>query len=102
MNCVQNRADVDAMPDVARQRDTQAAAIGRTVDSRDHGLPQPVNPRGEVGDAFLPPHARPRELQPGARVVRIGVRQVKTRAESAPGAGEHDDPAVVVRARFRR
>ena len=96
MNCVQNRADVEREPDIAGQRDAEASAVGGTVDRRDHRLPKTVYPRGEVGDALLPAHARPRELRAAARLRRVRVGQVQARAESPPRPGDHHDPAVVV------
>jgi hypothetical protein len=83
-------------PDVAGQRDAEASAVGGAVDCRDHGLPKSVYPRGEVRDALLPAHAGPRELGAAARLRRARVGQVQTRAESAPGPGDHHHPAVVI------
>jgi hypothetical protein len=54
--------------------------------------------RGEVRDELLPAHAGPRELGAAARLRRIRIAQIQARAEAAPSAGEHHDPAVVIRA----
>ena len=94
MNCVQNRADFARHPDIAGRSDTEATAVRRPVDRRDHRLTQPVDPGGQVGDAFLPSHTRPRKLQARTRIRRFRIGQVETRAEASPGTGEHDDPAV--------
>ena len=97
MNCVcAEPCRLGGDPDVAGQRDAEPSAVGGTVDRRDHRLPKTVYPRGQVCDAFLPAHARPRELRAAARLCWVRVGEVKTRAESPPRPGDHHDPAVVV------
>ena len=98
MPAARKYAASDAMRMSAADGEAEAATDRGAVHRRDHRLVHVADGEDHVVEHLHRPPGDARALQPGDVRHHAAADEVGTRAEPVTGAGEHDDPALVVEA----